>query len=252
MPLRYVCEIAEGGTWARLRVRGGERARGRRGRVRGFSGPSRKRLLDLFNKIPLKIRENALFVTLTYPASYPGDWEHWKRDLDVFFKRLARQWPGFSAVWKLEFQVRGAPHFHVLVMGVPFIPHKWVARAWFEVVGSGDPAHFRAGTEVRRCKNDRMTQYYIAKYMGKGVDREDLAPTGRFWGVRGRVRLRISIWAFDIPVSVFYAVRRSLRLYLEKRLKRKVRWGVSAGQGLTVYVEGVWLVRLVKSALECA
>ena len=98
-----VLEVAQGASWCKLsrpleRVptakvptkKGG----GKRGRVKGFSRASRRRLLDVLNQIKRPAVQSALFVTLTYPGEWPKAWERWKRDIDTFGKRLRRQYPG--------------------------------------------------------------------------------------------------------------------------------------------------------------
>jgi len=126
-------------------------------------------------------------ITLTYPGQWSQDPKAWKRDLDVFFRRLCRAYPQAAAFWKLEFQTRGAPHFHLLVWGVPpnAQARTWVSRAWFEIVGSGDERHLRAGTQVQRVENWRQASAYCAKYLGKS-DGGDHPQAGRVWGVRKR------------------------------------------------------------------
>ena len=136
----------------------------------------------------------ALFVTLTYPSEWPGDPERWKRDLDAFGKWLCRFAPGIGAIWKLEPQQRGAPHFHLLVWGVPFLPCGVVAQRWYEIVGSSDPMHLVAGTSIERVRSARGVRRYASKsYMGK----EFVMPpgwehVGKFWGVIGRKNLPLS------------------------------------------------------------
>ena len=85
----------------------------KRGKIGGFSAKARGRMMELC----AKIRDDAvaLFVTLTYPSDWPGDPARWKRDLDAFGKWICRFAPGVGAIWKLEPQQRGAPHFHLLV-----------------------------------------------------------------------------------------------------------------------------------------
>src|SRR6185503_11803793 len=94
----------------------------------------------------------SLFVTLTYPKQFPSDPGSYRSHLASFFKRLKRAFPTFSAIWKLEFQKRGAPHYHVLIFGVPFLAKEWLSRCWYAIARSGDERHFRAGTQVQRVK----------------------------------------------------------------------------------------------------
>ena len=131
-----------------------------------------------------------LFITLTYPSRFPNGRQA-KRDLDVFWKRFVRVYPAAACIWKLEPQKRGAPHFHLIVLGVEFIPHEWIAKAWYEVVGSRDIRHFAAGTEVRRVKSYQHAVHYVSKYIAKetaikGDNAGDsLGEVGRRWGHLG-------------------------------------------------------------------
>ena len=71
--------------------------------------------------------------------------------------RWARRWGGGRRpphIWKLEFQRRGAPHFHILIAqpsGDLRTFRAWLSEAWAEVVGHTDAhqreLHRRAGTD---------------------------------------------------------------------------------------------------------
>lgn len=88
---------------------------GERKECKGFSTSSRRRLIQRMAQWNL----NGLFTsffTLTYPAIYATNWKIWKRDIDVFFKRLERKYGDLVGLcWRLEQQKRGAPHFHMIV-----------------------------------------------------------------------------------------------------------------------------------------
>lgn len=254
-----VLEVAQGASWCKLsrpleRVptakvptkKGG----GKRGRVKGFSRASRRRLLDVLNQIKRPAVQSALFVTLTYPGEWPKAWERWKRDIDTFGKRLRRQYPGVSFVWRLEYQRRGAPHFHLLVFGVPFIPHDWVARAWYDVVGSNDPRHLKAGTEIKRVRRFRSVIAYAAKYIGKEQSRGAARTDGRVWGIVGRDSLPIEIVAVEVPVKAWYSIRRTLRKWVEKRTGN--RWITARGSmgSLSVYFPSKGVLRLLAFEVE--
>lgn len=152
-------------------------------------------------------------VTLTYP----GDWltvapdgQAVKRHMKALRKRYQRAWgEDWSAVWKLEFQHRGAPHIHML--NTP--PHgharttgerfaSWLSRAWAEVVNHPDPEqrrrHERAGTgidyaEGLRARDPRRVAAYFTKHgMMSSKEYQHRIPEawqapgngpGRFWGV---------------------------------------------------------------------
>jgi hypothetical protein len=188
-------------------------------------------------------------VTLTYP----GDWQTVapngptvKGHLDALRKRYWRAWgryapcpdPGgprhrkhaagrdcwhgedLTAVWKLEFQRRGAPHFHLLLVpphgtaripdgraradsrvgaGQPF--RQWLSENWADIVAHPDPderrRHLLAGTGVDYAEGlkaydpKRVAVYFTkhgsfaAKEYQHCVPEEWQEPgqgPGRFWG----------------------------------------------------------------------
>lgn len=248
-------ELATGASWVKLSV---ERERvptakvptgriggGPRGRVRGFSRASRRRLLDSLNKINRRAVRSALFVTLTYPREWSPAWQDWKRDIDAFGKRLMRQYPGCSFVWRLEYQKRGAPHFHLMLFGVPFIPCAWVARSWYDVVGSGDPRHLKAGTEVRRVRSFRSVIAYAAKYLAKDQNPDDARTDGRVWGIIGRANLPIEVVTVELSTRAWYTMRRYLRAWVERRTNKP--WYSARGRlgGITVYFPSGEAMRLL-------
>ena len=181
-----------------------------------------------------------LFVTLTYPARWDPDPERWKRDLHAWVRRLLRRYPHASVIWRLEFQERGAPHFHLLVFGVEFIPARWVSRTWAEVVGSGDPRHERAGTRVERVRSWRGVMRYASKYLAKPQE-GPTGWTGRVWGVYGRANL---------PLATFVAVRLTLDQFADVRriLARLV--GLSL-RGWTLS-RGLWIFGRARAVLRLA
>lgn len=205
---------------------------GIRGRCEAFSKASRRRMLREMAKV--RNDASALFLTLTYPAEWPTEWGRWKRDLDVFCRRLHRKFPTVGVVWKLEPQVRGAPHFHLLLFGVDFIPKGWVKRAWFEVVGSGDELHLKHGAHIDRVRDARGIRSYASKYLGKvplpdllAVSGVDWSQVGRWWGVRYPDNIP---WADCLRLHVndrqAAKVLRVLRHYLERVAGIRVRPGL--------------------------
>jgi len=144
-------------------------------------------------------RAKSTLTTLTYPLSYVPDRKIWKRDLQVFIQRLVRAYGDSldGLIWKFEFQKRGAPHFHIL-MGFRE-PRElktfraWVSTAWYEVVGSRDEKHLKAGTNVRGLYGpvDRL-MHYMAKYMGKRE--QATVETGRVWGEWGALPRVVLSW----------------------------------------------------------
>lgn len=230
---------------------------GIRGTIKGFSRASRRRMMGRLMCLDWRgvaaadkhaHQGRAMFITLTYPADWSPDWRSWKAHLQAFRKRLERRFALQGAVWKLELQKRGAPHFHVLVVfaGVEsvHVVRRWCSRAWFEVVGGADPAHFRAGTNVQVVygKSGRLMRY-LAKYLGKAWAAEGLE-LGRVWGVWGK-----------LPTGGHVGVAFRTRGAWVEFCRRLRRWGkksryVSAltvnWSGFHVYGDGADLLCLVR------
>lgn len=107
----------------------GERA-GKRGKCKGFSFGSRRRMLDRLNSVSVAATLPS-FVTATLPddvfdddaARFAKTAKGW---LDTFIKRLVRVSPNACGFWRIEWQSRKSgvhigklfPHFHLLVWGL--------------------------------------------------------------------------------------------------------------------------------------
>jgi len=135
--------------------------RGKRGRVTTFSRQSRTRLFDLFHRMDVK--RKPIFLTLTYGEEYP-DAKTAKEHLRVLFERIRRRCEGMglSAVWRLEFQERGAPHFHIIFFDLPFIDKLTWQYWWEEITGTPEPF-----TRVERVRSHKNLMAYVSKYVAK-------------------------------------------------------------------------------------
>lgn len=264
-PEPYSVDVASGGTFVALHARGhASRAPGAtRGVVCGFSRKSRKRLLDKLNCVPVDVFSDALFVTLTFPDVFPCA-ARAKRCLDTFLKRLRRRYPRCSGVWRME-RVRRcsgvnsgelAPHFHVLLFGMSWLPSPWLARAWYECVGSGDERHLKAGTSVQRVRSRRAAMSYASKYLAK-VETETATngeQTGRVWSVFGVAWLGVAVRSFALSKSQFYQLRRVLRKYVLRSWRGggsiRSRFARSPDVGVTAYLSESTALRLLSWLAE--
>ena len=172
--------------------------------IRGFSADSRRRLRKRLHA--LRRDAEGLFITLTYHQTKP-DPERAKRDLDAFWKRLRRRFGGVSAVWKMEPQERGVPHFHLMIFGVDYIPARWLSLIWHQITDEPDSRHKRAGVDLEAFVNqDGKLQAYMADYMEEtyegwpGAEEGDpWAEPGRWWGCLSREDLPWADWD-DAPI----------------------------------------------------
>jgi hypothetical protein len=189
--------------------------------------------------------ENLLFLDLTYPDNWsecvptPADAQAQFKTLCQRFKRATGR--PLRCVWVREFQRRGAPHFHLLVLWPRTIkgrPSKlWLSRNWYQIVGSGDPKHLAAGTRInfeealRGAVDPKRAAAYFAGYCEKDKAYQHEAPeawtnpngsVGAFWGHRGLVKATAEI---GITPEVDIEIRRMMRRYVasQKRVvERKV------------------------------
>lgn len=153
-----------------------------RGEITRFSAASARRLVDLCRNA----RGLETVGCVTYPSDWPVDGREVKRHLSNLRKRLVRR--GLGGVWFLEFQERGAPHFHFMLTG--FLHYSELASMWSEIIGGGEETK-KAGTRIEAIRNkDQGMGSYAAKYACK--ERQKVVPpgyrnVGRFWGVFGEV-----------------------------------------------------------------
>jgi hypothetical protein len=210
-------EYWEGGSLAKVHTGLGkgklidfEERRGgsKRGMIKEFTPDSRRRLMRTLARLRRGVLP--LFLTLTYPREFPVDLGVSKGHLKRFFERLQYYFEDCGAIWKLEFQKRGAPHYHILLWGVGYDVRflEWVSRAWYEVVGSGDERHLRAGTRVEWIRSVRGTFSYASKYLGKDQvvpEESKEVGVGRFWGIWGREWLPWAEYGYR-ELTVFQAM----------------------------------------------
>ncbi|HWL02621.1 MAG TPA: hypothetical protein VNQ52_09645 [Microbacteriaceae bacterium] len=150
-------------------------------------------------------------LTLTYPA----DWqtvapsgEEAKKHLSQFVKRYERKWGcRLRSLWKMEFQRRGAPHFHLFLV-LPCSPaefREWVSEVWADVVAHPDAEerekHRKAGTGLDystalKATDPQRLAIYFSKHSAPGGGSKEYqnrppdlwlasGSVGRFWGYWG-------------------------------------------------------------------
>lgn len=154
----------------------------KRGSVKGLSVKSSCRLKRYLKNCDTNYR---YMITLTYPKEWPTDISESKEHLRAFMaacRRRADTKELWSACWVLEFQKRGAPHYHILTNN--YLEFQWVAETWARIT-SGDR---RACSRVERIASADKMIGYMASYLGKKSQKmipKDVEKVGRFWGVYG-------------------------------------------------------------------
>lgn len=202
---------------------------GTRGSVSGFSAASRRRLKAKLVKLDFNA-DYWQFVTLTYPGEYSYDPKEWKRNLRAYRAALERAFGDCfaGAIWRLEQQTRGAPHYHILLCWKAEVPRKlfrtWTRETWTRILG-GAPANAKwVRTRVDNCRiqdDGGVTKlmHYLSKYLAKTGHTGWLQPqtgellsVGRFWGEWGELPYaKPEVYLFD-PGTLAALVRRLRKL----------------------------------------
>ena len=176
------------------------------------------------------------FVTLTYPLEdlprHIGDARLHKRHLATFWKTVERAYPGSWAIWVLEHQKNGNPHFHLLVRWENrsrtwFDLRRWVASTWSAIVADGregdddgkvEEKNRRVGTAVDPLITGDALARYVSK-AGKGQPPKvpigvaaagelakrsqksvRIAGQGRWWGVLHRAGYQASAVRLEVQL----------------------------------------------------
>lgn len=223
-----------------------------RGDIKGFSKASRRRMIEQCAKMGKAI---PIFVTLTYPGEYPDDPAEWKRHLATWGKRLVRYDKSLSAIWRLEPQKRGAPHYHLLIYSEdgkkPFVPKEWIAESWSKVLGDySSEDHLKAGTRVESLKSYRGAAFYTAKYCAKLPEDGDFPESwdraGRLWGSFNKKCLPLAkqhemfLHSELEQGAVLFAMKDAYRgSFVEKKVKEYTKEGMDIHEA-TVSAEEDW------------
>lgn len=198
-----------------------------RDNITKFSASSGRRMRQYLREC---VAEYKYMVTLTYPFCYPTNGRDTKEHLRRFLQELRREYAryaaserlpdNFSCFWFLEFQERGAPHYHLFTTWCP--NNKWVSRRWYEICGSEDERHLHAGTRCELLRQGRSaTISYASKYANKQAQKdvpEGFSDVGRFWGVVGM--------KFTVSAATFVSARAELEpavIKAKKKLKDLIK-----------------------------
>lgn len=224
----------------------------RRGRIVHFSAKSRKRLLEVMARMRKDIK--GLFMTFTYRREDVSNFEA-KKHLDLMLRWLKYNIPDAAFIWRLEFQERGTPHFHIIELNVKRVPldvFKGITAHWQKM--TGDDSY----PDIKQMQNKKHAMFYVSKYIAKrgqttpaafgedaagavggpqpseasaaGLDyvpySEKSVFVGRFWGIVNRKNLPLAdqqVRDFNGSALSFLEYRRMARSYLDARFASALR-----------------------------
>ena len=101
---------------------------------------------------------------------------------------------------------------------------KWTARRWFEIVGSNDEKHLRAGTGADSARSVAGAISYLAKYISKEDQTKPGNFTGRYWGVIGKEALPLAeVLASELAIPAMIKIQRWARKLIKVNMENS-RW----------------------------
>jgi hypothetical protein len=228
----------------------------KRGRICEWSDSSRSNLHRQLKSLLNEAWDVSMFVGITYPAEFPAPESHeiYKGHLRAFMARVRRKYPAVSFFWKLEFQERGAAHFHLVLFGLPERSdavqeewRTWSKKAWYDIVGSGDRHHLKRGVTSDWVKSRRGASGYLAKYLGKDDQTRPGDFTGRYWGKHNEAALPVAaLRKVAVSNADSFKVRRVFRGLIKSQVNdarrlavlKKVGWWHEKGGATWMDVEG--------------
>jgi hypothetical protein len=151
--------------------------------------------MKTLNVIDWEKAGSVLFCTLTYPDEVFFEHQHERsihRHLFVRYleKHLKRK---VAIIWRIEWMPRKSgslvgllvPHYHLLILGVGFVPHEKVREWWAKALQHDGPI----ATDIRKLTGVQAAIRYVAKYVAKELSL-DIVPylsngieLGRHWGI---------------------------------------------------------------------
>lgn len=215
-----------------------ERPNGKKREQVGFSARSKLSLARLLSTLDWDKNGTCCHCSLTYHERFPKTKKALALEKSYLTKELAALGCG---IWKLEFQERGAPHWHVLLwigLKIPALEFEEKLRAWWaEFSGNGSwyGVKVTVGDEARAA-------WYLALHSAK----DEQAPkieVGRWWGY---VRRKDVLAAQEI--GDLGEVSESEALWLgrfARRFRRVSGRGRRVVQGFTLFLTATAASRLL-------
>jgi len=209
-----------------------------RGKVTRFSRKSRRRLLEVLARTA-KATKPRVFLTLTYPSNM-NDANVGKHHLRAFLERVRRRFPKCAGIWRIEYQKRGAVHFHFIFFNMPFWKASEIRIAWSEIIGEKNPR-----IHITTCRSRRKSTYYMSKYVAKCANEVSVSLSnvpylhvGKHWGYFNKPDIPMAelvIYAVSGNLKAFWDLRRAIDRYYPKRKK-----SYAGGAMLFVQNAGDW------------
>ena len=193
-----------------------------RGTVDSFSAKSKRRLLHLAANCDIELTTTFI---LTYHLTTPTGLEV-KRHLKNFLKCLSRRFPDSTYLWILEFQHRGAPHFHLYSsVAAPTEQDKgWIAKTWTRITKETEKHRWQHAKSSNWRNWTMGTGKYLTKYLDKQSQKnvpDGYDFPGRFWGHSRNLKASSQIITAELlaKITPYPWSEKAIAQYFRKCLK---------------------------------
>ena len=193
--------------------------------IRCFSYNSRLRMQKLLAKINFSSYGPPIFLTTTFHNIYSSDKMLLKKLLDNYIKSALRIKYKFHYIWRLEFQKRGAPHFHFILL--PFTNldtnqkksfQRSLKKKWLHFLKDNSLFTNLYSTKFIDIENTKSVSAYLSKYMAKTDNQLKENSPGRFWGYSRKIEIS-PIFSLDLSRKSYAIIKKILSNYLKTKIK---------------------------------
>jgi hypothetical protein len=196
-----------------------------RGIIHTFSRRSRFRLFKLFSMLDNNLDFPPIFVTLTYHYGHENNPSPRHSQLHNFLVQLRNFDPNVQFIWRKEIQMRGAPHYHLIIFpsnSCPFSGQKdysiKVSLIWHLIADPKSRKHKEYGCLIKNITSYKEACCYISKYIGKVPKHIDDILEGKQWGCSRK-----------LPIKLIHTIKLNERGY-EKTLNTIRKWLLNKGK----------------------
>lgn len=165
--------------------------------ITGFSAQSRKRLFEIFAKLDYESYGVPVFVSATYHYDAPTERAHLKNKIQSYFRILKRILPPFHYITKLEYQQRGVPHFHFILLPLDkntrFDTDEIMNRLrkhWLSLKDCKCKHCQTYAVKTVGVKDYKHAVIYISKEIAKVTQNYQEHDLGRIWSTSQGLRIR--------------------------------------------------------------
>jgi hypothetical protein len=189
--------------------------------IHGFSRKSRTRMFNLFTRINYSDYGFPVFSSNTWQHDFPDTRITIKNFLKNYYEGLKSKLPSHKIVWKLEYQKRGAPHYHLMLLpedsSIDFRNAKYsniISDEWFKRKKCKCDDCKKYSVKVKAINDFKHAMIYISKELAKVGENYQEHDLGRIWGASRSLKCN--------PLYTVKTDYKTFRELLSKILEKKI------------------------------